>query len=380
MTVSSTMKAIVAKGKYKIAVEDKPMPAIEKETDVILKTRVSGLCGGCLSHLSLSVAWLTGSPGSDLHIYRQTDPGTDYIIGHEVVGEIVEVGSAITKYKVGDIVAAPFASNCGDCFYCRKGYTARCYHSEGYGNPDLQGCQAEYVRQPLADSSLFPVPANMSEESMLLLGDILPTGYSCAYHGRRLLDEDDDRDITAPIDAVAVVIGCGPVGLCCISSAKAMFTTVYATDPSAQRRAQAAEHGAIALPLDELKATLLAVTEGRGADVVLELVGNTPALHTALDLVRNFGAVSSIGMHMRDLELNGGDLYAKNARLQFGRCSVRRFFPGALKVLEANRALFDKFIQHRVRFDDAEEYYELFDKGKIGKTVFVADDLPLVKH
>ncbi|EJT52254.1 hypothetical protein A1Q1_05464 [Trichosporon asahii var. asahii CBS 2479] len=345
----ATMKAIMARGKYNLKLEDVPVPQIEMPTDVILKTRVSGLC----------------------------DPTQGYIIGHEVVGEVVRIGDAIKNFKVGDIVAAPFASNCGACFYCDKGYTARCAQSEGYGCEALNGCQAEYVRQPLADSSLFPVPEGMSEEAMLLLGDILPTAYSCAYHGRRLLDEDDDREMNTPIDAVAVVLGCGPVGLCCVSSAKSMFKTVYATDPSEERRAQAAKHGAIALPLEELQATLSKTTDGRGADVVLELVGNTPALHTALELVRPFGAVSSIGMHMKPLELHGEALYAKNARLQFGRCSVRRFFPGALRVLQQNRELFDAFIQHRIRFDQFAEYYELFDKGKIGKTVFYADDVPI---
>lgn len=364
------MKAIMARGKYNLQLEDVPVPQIEKPTDVILKTRVSGLCGE-------SPILSTLTTGSDLHIYRGTDPTQGYIVGHEVVGEIVRVGDAIKNFKVGDIVAAPFASNCGSCFYCDKGYTARCAQSQGYGCEALNGCQAEYVRQPLADSSLFPVPDGMSEEAMLLLGDILPTAYSCAYHGRRLLDEDDDRDMTSPIDAIAVVIGCGPVGLCCVSSAKSMFKTVYATDPSEERRALAAKHGAIALPLDEMRTTLLKTTEGRGADVVLELVGNTPALHTALELVRPFGAVSSIGMHMKPLELHGEALYAKNARLQFGRCSVRRFFPGALRVLQQNQELFDGFIQNRIRFDQYAEYYELFDKGKIGKTGFYADDVPI---
>jgi threonine dehydrogenase-like Zn-dependent dehydrogenase len=293
MTVSKTMKAIVIKDKFKIAVEQVPMPVIEKDTDVIIKMRASGLCG------------------SDLHVYRQTDPGTDFIIGHELVGEITEVGPAIKNFKVGDIVASPFASNCGDCFYCNKGYTARCTGAEGYGNAALQGCQAEYVRQPLADSSLFLVPAGMREEAMLLLGDILPTGYSCAYHGRRLLDEDDDRDINAPLDAVAVVIGCGPVGLCCVSSAKTMFKTVFATDPSPARRELAAKHGAIPVAPEELDAAVRAATEGRGADAVLELVGNNAALKVALDIVRPFGAVSSIGMHLKPLDLHGEFLYSK---------------------------------------------------------------------
>ncbi|TXT05108.1 uncharacterized protein COLE_06428 [Cutaneotrichosporon oleaginosum] len=186
--------------------------------------------------------------------------------------------------------------------------------------------------------------------------------------------------MTKPLDAVAVVIGCGPVGLCCISSAKTMFKTVFATDPSPSRRELAAKHGAIPVSADELDAAVREATEGRGADAVLELVGNNAALKVAMDIVRPFGAVSSIGMHLKPLDLHGEFLYSKNIRMQFGRCSVRRFFPGALKVLQLNKELFDGFIEHRIRLDQAEEYYELFDKGKIAKTVFIADDLELTAH
>ncbi|KAI9632895.1 chaperonin 10-like protein [Dioszegia hungarica] len=287
------MKGVVIQGVRDVAVHDVPMPTIKADTDVILKTRLSGLCG------------------SDLHSYRQTDPGVGFTIGHEVVSEVYEVGSAVKKFKVGDIVASPFASNCGDCWYCSKGYTARCAQAQPFGSPALNGAQAEYVRQPLADAALFTIPPGVPEHLMLLLCDILPTGYSCAYHGRRLLDEDDDREMTSPMDGVAVVIGCGPVGLCCISSAKLMFKTVYATDPSPARRALAEKHGAIALPLDELHPAILQATDGRGADAALELVGNEAALKTSMDLVRPFGAVSSIGMHIKPLTLSGEYLYSK---------------------------------------------------------------------
>ncbi|WVR04915.1 hypothetical protein IAU60_001927 [Kwoniella sp. DSM 27419] len=296
------MKAVIIKGLKHVAVEDRPVPVIEQPTDVILKTRVSGLCG--------------------------------FILGHEVCGEVVEVGSAVTKFKVGDIVVSPFSSSC------------------------------EYVRKPLADGSLFHVPKDVPEDIMLLLGDILPTGYSAAHNARRLLDEDDEREDMSVKDGVAVVIGCGPT----------MFSKVFATDPSLERRQLAEKHGAIALPLDQLKQAVLDATDGRGADAALELVGYQAALQTGIDLVRHFGVVSSIGMHLQPLKLDGEQLYNKK---WFGRCSVNRFFPAAIKVLQANKELFAGFIQHRIRFDQAEEYYALFNEGKVAKTVFVADDLAL---
>ncbi|OCF31448.1 hypothetical protein I316_06850 [Kwoniella heveanensis BCC8398] len=353
------MKAVVIKGAFKVEVEQQPVPTIQKPTDVIIKTHYSGLCG------------------SDLHNYRQTEPGTGFILGHEVVGEIVEIGAAVQKFKVGDVVASPFSLSCGNCWYCNKGYPARCHQATFYGCPQLPGCQAEFVRTPLADASLFLIPQDVKPETMLLMGDILPTGYSCAYNARRLLDEDDERvDLTVK-DGVAVVIGCGPVGLCAITSAKSMFSHVFATDPTPERRQLAKHHGAIALPLDELEGAVLAATEGRGADAALELVGNEGAVNTALDLVRPFGVVSSIGIHIKPLTISGDTLYSKNVRMQFGRCSVRKYFPGALKVLQQNKDLFSRFIEHKVRFDQAEEYYDLFNRGKIAKTVFVADVIPL---
>lgn len=150
-------------------------------------------------------------------------------MGHEIVGEIIEIGTEVTKWKVGDLVASPFSTCCGkkpaqvspeltcckgSCWYCEKGYTARCTQSQGFGMAGLEGCQAEYVRQPLADGSLFAVPSDVPSESMLLLADILSTGFSCAHNARRLLDEDDERDDWMQHEGVAVVYGCGPVSLC----------------------------------------------------------------------------------------------------------------------------------------------------------------------
>ncbi|KAK8858877.1 hypothetical protein IAR55_003108 [Kwoniella newhampshirensis] len=353
--LSSDMQAIVFKTPYKVAVERVPTPKLEGEDDVIVKVHLAGLCG------------------SDLHLYRgHENAGTDYIMGHEVVGTIVQKGKSVKGFEIGEVVAVPFTVSCGNCFYCNTGHTARCTSSQLFGTPNLQGCQAEYVRIPLASSCLARKPKDLPDELMLLMADILPTGYSAAWNAWKLLDMGGgERGGKGERKGVCVVIGCGPVGLCAISSAKTLFATVYATDLTTSRLSLAEKHGAIALPASELGPAVLKATEGRGADAVLEIVGHPSALLAALDLVRPYGAVSSVGVHSKDITLAGGLLYDKNVKLQFGRCSVKTFYNAALEVLAENQEVFKSFIEHKVGFSEAPEYYELFEKNKVAKTVFV---------
>ncbi|WWC96485.1 hypothetical protein V866_003353 [Kwoniella sp. B9012] len=349
-TIPESMEAVIFKAPYSVAVETIPTPKLKDEGDIILKVHLAGLCG------------------SDLHLYRgHEDAGKDYIMGHEVVGTIVEKGKGVKKFEVGDVVAVPFTVSCGSCWYCSSSHTARCHQSQLFGTPSLPGCQAEYVRIPLADGCVFKKPSELPDELMLLMADILPTGYSAAANARSLLDGPGEKKK----DGVCVVIGCGPVGLCAISSALTLFSKVFATDLTSSRLALAEKHGAIALPSSELKKAVLEATEGRGADAVLEVVGHEGALLTALDIVRPYGAVSSVGVHSQQIKLNGGDLYDKNVKLQFGRCSVRTFYQPALEVLIANQDIFKSFIENKVGFSEAEEYYRLFEKNKVAKTVFV---------
>lgn len=317
----------------------------------------------------------TLTPGSDLHYYRGHADDGEFVMGHEVVGTIVAAGAKVNKFKVGDRVISPFSVSCGDCFYCNKGYTSRCAQ-----NACLTGGQAEFFRLPLADAMLFPFPQDLPEDVALLMTDILPTGYSCAMNARRLLDDDMDEPWSlasvaegkVPRKGVAVVIGCGPVGLCAISSAKTLFETVFATDLNAGRLAAAERHGAVALQGEELLKAVMEATDGRGADAVLEVVGHASAVNDAFKYVRPYGAISSVGVHSAPVTLDGdADLYGKNVRMQFGRCSVRTFFPLALHVLKDNLALFEQFVEYKVDLGEAEKYYELFEKGKVGKTVFV---------
>lgn len=182
----------------------------------------------------------------------------------------------------------------------------------------IGGCQAEYVRIPQADSFVFAQPEDIPEATLLLMADILPTGYFVAAGAKRLMLEGEGRAISGKLtdlektkEGVCVIVGCGPVGLCAISSAVNMFEKVFATDLAEHRMEAARKHGAIALPAGELDEAIKAATEGRGADAACEVVGHSDALARAIELVRPYGAVSSCGVHSADFTTSARGLYQK---------------------------------------------------------------------
>ncbi|PQE12413.1 Alcohol dehydrogenase superfamily zinc-type protein [Rutstroemia sp. NJR-2017a BVV2] len=158
-----TMKAVVFHGKLDVRVEDRPVPKIVDQTDIIIKVRYSALCG------------------SELHVFRGHQPSkTGFIMGHETTGEIVELGSEVKNHKKGDRVVMPFTASCGECFYCIRGYSSRCEKCVLFGCPLLDGGQAEYMRVPLADSTAVKAPEGIEEKKLVLMADIFPTGYFAA--------------------------------------------------------------------------------------------------------------------------------------------------------------------------------------------------------
>lgn len=235
------------------------------------------------------------------------------------------------------------------------------------------------MRIPEGEASLYHAPREVPEKLMLLMADIIPTGYYVAYQARHGMDDGQissqslNGEVVQPEGkkGVCVVVGCGPVGLCAITAAKTMFETVFATDLAPHRLEAARKHGAIALPANELKDAVLKATEGRGADAACEVVGHGSALDTAIDVVRPYGTIASCGLHTHDVTIPGLTLYGKNLKLIFGRCAVRTYTPAAMQVLKDNVDLFESFVEHEVSVDKAPEYYELFEKNKIAKTAFV---------
>jgi alcohol dehydrogenase len=299
---------------------DVPDPVIQTESDVIVAVHRAGLCG------------------SDLHQYHGREPvrpGT--VPGHEFFGEVVAVGCSVKQFRVGESVFAPFTTSCGECFFCRDGLSSRCEHWQlfGYLPPEdevdtgrgIQGAQAEFVRVPLAESTLLHSPSDLSAEEALLLGDNFTTGFFCA----------DQAEIRP--DGITVVIGCGSVGLCAIVAARFLGAeTVVAIDPLVWRRIRAAPLGAITVSPEEAPAIVaeLAAKTGRiGADSVLEAVGNPLAQKLAFELVRPGGVISAIGVHTSEhFEFSPTAAYDKNVTYKAGRCPVRSYVDRLLRLVQ----------------------------------------------
>ncbi|KAH7489979.1 hypothetical protein FOMA001_g3882 [Fusarium oxysporum f. sp. matthiolae] len=348
-----SMRAVIFQDVGKVVVEDRPIPQIQDPRDAIVKVTAAGLCG------------------SDLHFYRGhiKTPG-GFIPGHEIVGEIHSVGSSITKFKPGDSVVSSFTTQCGNCFYCRKKQTSRCSEYRLFGNKstprDIDGGQAEYVRVPYANTTLSHAPKTIPEKILVLMGDVFPTGYYCASRFLSKMERQEAKE------SVVAVVGCGPVGICAIASALEWSDTVFAIDMVPERLAEAEKIGARPLlltdnPVDAIKAA----TNGRGADVVLEVVGGPEPFQLCLDLVRPFGAISSVGVQSKPLTLHGPTLYGKNVKIEWGRCPVYAIFDDALLCLVKVQDKVAFLCDTQMRLEDAADAYEIFSDRKVHKIILI---------
>ncbi|KAK0374950.1 alcohol dehydrogenase GroES-like domain-containing protein [Colletotrichum limetticola] len=352
MSTSGTMRAVVFNGPRSVSVEQRPIPTVQDDGDVIVKVQATALCG------------------SELHVFRGHQPSeTGFIMGHEFTGTVVEKGAAVTSLNIGDRVVSPFTSSCMNCFYCKNGYTSRCARSKLFGCGALDGGQAEYVRIPDADGTAMKAPTTISDNALVLMADIFPTGFFGAKSGFNLLKEEERSNATA------VVIGCGPVGLCAVISALEYRPKhLFAIDSVDSRLELAGSLGAEPLNFKTDRAgmekRIKEVTDGRGADVVIEVVGLSPALRTAFDIIRPFGVIASIGVHNGEIPWTGTEAYGKNLRLQMGRCPVRAIFPEALALLEKKQDKLGFMFDRIMPLSEAVEGYALFDQMKVQKVIF----------
>lgn len=269
------------------------------------------------------MAMYTDCQSSELHVFRGDQPSaTGFIMGHEVTGVVDKVGEDVTNLVVGDSVVCPFTVSCGVCYYCMHGYTSRCEQSLLLGCPLLDGAQAEYVRIPLAESTVVKAPKGIEELKLCLMADIFPTGYFAASNGLGKLDPAIARE------SVVVLFGCGPVGLCALIAALEYSPkALLAVDGIPSRLATAEKLGAepwnYLMDKEGLAKRVLELTDGRGADVVIEVVGHSDALELGFQLLRPWGTISSVGVHNGLIPWTGNQAYGKNLTLQMGRCPVR---------------------------------------------------------
>ncbi|KAL2858429.1 GroES-like protein [Aspergillus pseudoustus] len=363
------MDAVIFKGPFEVAVERRPKPEIIEPTDAIVKVRVSGICG------------------SDLHAYRghqKTEGG--YIMGHEFVGTVVKTGGDVKVFGPGDNVVSIFSPCCMKCWYCLQGLTNRCTFGAAFGFKALDGGQAEYVRIPHADGTLRHAPTGLDDPLLIMMADIFPTGYYAAsraieaLHTQKLSrltsfpkDSSTSTDLQSlTADSVLVCLGCGPVGICAIAAARSKgIKTIFAVDSVRDRLDEARDLGAIPLQLgaDDIGEHVRAATEGRGADGVIELVGNQEALRSAFDLLRPAGVLSSVGFHQADLPFTGLECYLKGLTVSFGRVPVATVFDAALECLKENEKALRHYVTHELPLAQAKEGYQLFEQHKARKVI-----------
>ncbi len=302
--------------------------------------------------------------GSDMHVWHGRETGLDAgtIMGHELVGVVVETGAGVRELTSGDRVLCPFTTSCGACFYCKAGLTARCDRGQLFGwvegGVGLHGAQAELVRVPLADTTLVKLPDGVSADEGLLLGDVMSTGYYCA----RMAGVDSA--------GVHVVVGCGPVGLMAVMGAKILGAErVFALDADPGRLARAAGMGAEPVNIDSEDAVqvLRAATGGRGADSVMEAVGSPAAARSAFDLVRPGGTVASVGVHTApNFPFSPVEAYDKNVTFRIGRCPARAVLDELIPIVQEGRFDPASIITHRVPLAMGPDAYELFDGRRDG--------------
>ena len=337
------MRAVCFESPENVSVRSIDDSKIECSGDAIVQVSIAGLCG------------------SDIHAFFGRESGLDVgtAMGHEFVGHVIAVGDDVRNYNVGDRVCAPFTTNCGHCFYCRSGLTSRCQHGQLFGwresSVGLHGGQAEQVRVPLADSTLMKVPNHITDETALLLGDNLSTAHFCAS----MADIQND--------GVYAVVGCGTVGLLTIAAAKRLGADqIIAVDLSPARLAIAKQLGATVFNDGaEAIATAQRLTDGRGADAVMELVGLPAAQRLAVDLVRPGGTLSVIGCHCTpNFAFSPVEAYDKNLTYRTGRCPARHIMTDLAKDLSESSFDLSWCITHQFDLDDAVEAYDTFAHRK----------------
>jgi threonine dehydrogenase-like Zn-dependent dehydrogenase len=298
--------------------------------------------------------------GSDLHFLHgkaPIDPGD--VLGHEAMGIVQDVGERVTRFRPGDRVAVAFQLACGTCWFCERGQTALCEDSRTLGagafGGGLAGAQAELVRVPVADVNLLALPESIDDERGVFVGDALTTAYYVASIGQ----------IQAG-DTVAVV-GAGPIGYFCVQSAFALGAgRVLSLDRVASRLELVSSAGAEPIDVTE-RHPVTAVAEasgGRGADVVLEAVGNAEAYGTAIEAVRRGGRVVLVGVYADEIvDVQLGVYWARGLTLRFaGLTPIHSMWERVLTEVEGGRLDPTPIVSHRLPLEDAVQGYELFDR------------------
>jgi threonine dehydrogenase-like Zn-dependent dehydrogenase len=348
------MKAVVYQGHKSVAYQDMPDPVIQAQTDAIVRIEKTAICG------------------SDLHIYHGENRGMgEFTLGHEFLGTIEDVGSDVRRFRKGDRVLVSCTIGCGGCLLCDENLYSGCMETTQlgpvtniFGSPINPGGQAEGVRVPFADTNLFNIPESLTDEQVLFLTDVLPTGYMGA-----------DLAEVSPGDTV-VVIGCGPVGVFAqLSSLLRGAATVIAVDLDDGRLEKARARGCRPLnpSREDLCEVARSLTHGKGADCAIEAVGSPATVKTAIEVVRPGGHVAIIGVVTAEVGIEFfSTVTGKNLTIRSGIVNPQFYIPKLLPMIEQGRLDPTEIITHRMPLSEGARGYEIFDNHEedVLKVVF----------
>jgi alcohol dehydrogenase len=341
------MRALVYGGKNKKSLEERPKPEIRDPGDAIVKILKTTICGTDLHILKGDVA--TCAPGR--------------ILGHEGVGTIDSVGSGVSTFHRGDRVLISCISSCGKCEYCRRGMYSHCTTGGWILGNEIDGTQAEYVRIPHAETSLHPIPTGADEEAMVMLSDILPTGFECGVLNGRV----------APGSTVAIV-GSGPIGLAALLTAQLYAPAeIIMIDLDDNRLAMARNFGATqTVNSADGKAveTVKALTGGRGVDTAIEAVGVPATFQLCQDIVGAGGVIANIGVHGQTVELHLERLWSQNIAITT-RLVDAVTTPMLLKTVQSGKIDPTRLITHHFKLDQILDAYDTFGRAAETKALKV---------
>ena len=329
------MKALVYQGKGKKAIENRAKPEIQNQTDAIIKIKKTTICGTDLHILKGDVS--TCSPGR--------------ILGHEGIGVVDEVGSNIVNFSVGDQVLISCISACSKCEYCRRGMYSHCVNGGWILGNTIDGTQAEYVRIPHADTSLYKIP-DITDDTMVMLSDILPTGFECGVLNGKI----------QPGSTVAIV-GAGPIGLAVLLTAQLYSPSeIIMIDKDVHRLQIAKQLGATQVlnsETDDITGKIMEMTNQHGVDTAIEAVGIPDTFVLCEDIVSPGGFIANIGVHGIKVPLFLERLWSQNITITT-RLVDTVTTPSLLKMVTTKKINPSKLVSHQFKFDDIIKAYETF--------------------
>ena len=341
------MKALTYQGPGEKSWAEVPTPVVDKPTDAIVRILHTTICG------------------TDLHILKGDVPevakGT--VLGHEGVGVVESVGSAVRNFKPGDHVLISCITSCGSCPNCRRQMYSHCADGGWILGHLIDGTQAEYVRIPHADNSLYPVPAGADEEALVMLSDILPTGFEIGVLAGKV----------KPGDSV-VIVGAGPVGMAALLTAQfyspAMLIVV---DGDANRLEVAQRFGAthvIDINTQNAVERIFELTQGVGVDVAIEAVGIPASFDTCQSVVAPGGSIANVGVHGKSVELHLEKLWIQNVTISTGLVNTNTT-PMLMKTVQSGKVDAGQLITHRFALNDILKAYEVFGNAAKEKAMKV---------